>query len=292
MITQHICNNAEEELQSLLTSSFSRLCQSNGIRNSLISNEGLCNNVFAHAQRLKLLIDCSRKAGYKTIKCLLVVRNPYEHMCSWFLEGLKGTGWAAFTSIEAYAEKYNDLPAIANAISNMNNLNIQFKCLNYSSCRASLLPLFLDWAGISVQDDSHLLATPAKPVNRSLDFVEQAICQALARNGIKPALFASNLLNSEAASKSLSSESPTNSIPFVDPDALETMERNNQPYADLINRHLSEPDHIVFDKTYFPSKPIERLTISREQLQSIVATFSRILDQHASSKPWKINQDS
>lgn len=290
LLIQHITNDDEEELQGLLKNAFLRISQSNNVSSTLVSNEGLCNNVFAHIRRLRLLQECSRKAGYTSFKCLLIVRNPYEHMVSWYLEGLKGTGWAAFTPIDEYAEKYNDLPAIANAISNMSELNIELHCYNYTYSRKKLLPLFLQWAGISDPDSICSAAIPPKPVNRSLDSVEQIICQALAEHGIKPAFFASRLLNSELASSCLESRKSTDSIPFVSCEALDAMKKKNHTSVEFINRHLPEGQTLSFDKSYFPSQPVENLAITREQLRSVVSTFTYLLDQYTTSKSWKIDR--
>lgn len=287
VITQYVSANSEENLQRILLESSSRLNCVDDTNRTLVSNEGLCNNVFAHIQRLKLLTDCARNAGYSHIKCLLVVRNPYEHMCSWFLEGLKGTGWAAFTSIEDYAVKYNDLPAIASAITNAKELDIELKCINYSTCKNELLPLFLEWAGVS-KADSISVATPAKPVNRSLDCVEQIICQALAEHGIKPALFAGKLLNSELVSGNEAMNNIRSSIPYVAPAALDAMESINLANVEFINLHLQESNHIKFNRGYFPSNDADNLTITKMQLRSIVSTFAALLEQHTTSKPWKI----
>jgi len=209
-------------------------------------------------------------------------------MCSWFLEGLKGTGWAAFTSIEDYAVKYNDLPAIASAIANTKELDIELKCINYSTCKNELLPLFLEWAGVS-KADSISVATPAKPVNRSLDCVEQIICQALAEHGIKPAIFVGKLLYSELVTGNEAMSNTLNSIPYAAPAALDAMESINLSSVEFINLHLQESNHIKFNRGHFPSSDADKLTITKMQLRSIVSTFAALLEQHTTSKPWKID---
>jgi hypothetical protein len=288
VINQYVSANSEENLQRLLLDSSNRLNCFDITNRTLVSYEGLCNNVFANINCLKLLTDCASNAGYSHIKCLLVVRNPYEHMCSWFLEGLKGTGWAAFTSIEEYAVKYDDLSDIARAITNTKELGIELKCINYSICKNELLSYFLEWAGV-LDADSITVATPTKPVNRSLNSVEQIICQALAEHGITPALFASELLNSELVTGNEAMSGIRDSIPYIDPAALDAMESRNLSSAEFINLHLQESNHIKFNRGYFPSKDADKLTITKMQLRSIVSTFASLLEQHTTSKPWKID---
>jgi len=112
-------------------------------------------------------------------------------MCSWFLKGLKGTGLAAFTSIEEYAVKYDDLSDISRAITNTKELGIELKCINYSICKNELLSCFLEWAGVLVAD-SITVATPAKPVNRSLDSVEQKFVKHLRNMESRPPFLQAN----------------------------------------------------------------------------------------------------
>jgi len=79
------------------------------------------------------------------------------------------------------------------------------------------------------------------------------------------------------------------SIPYIDPAALDAMESRNHSSAEFINLHLQKSNHIKFDRWYFPSNDADKLTIAKMQLSSIVSTFASLLEQHTTSKSLKID---
>jgi hypothetical protein len=280
-LTQLLIENRQSDVVELLAQASAHLEEENGLSKTLISNEGFCNNIFAHPSRLDNLCAALHESGYDTISCLLFVRNPFEHMTSWYLEGLKGTGWAANCSIEEYADSYSDMPVIRNAIENCKAAGMSLTCHNYSACSRDLLNVFLKWLGIGIPDTT--LITPPALVNRSLDYVEQELCRALAKAKVKPAVFASPLLNRDSTTKA------KKATPYIDKEALTRFESKNQDDLAYINQFLDPNEQLLFNRDYFPEKPNNGpLETSSEQIAAIANIFANILERHTTDKSWKI----
>lgn len=283
-LNQLLIDNRQPDVVGLFTEAFARLGEQNRLSKTLISNEGLCNNIFAHQSRLDNLCAALRDSGYDTIRCLLFVRNPFEHMCSWYLEGLKGTGWAANVSIEEYADSYSDLPIIKSAIENCKALGITINCRNYSNCCRDLLNVFIEWLGIDLSpEDRANLNTPPASVNRSLDYVEQELCRALAKAKVIPATFASPLLDRD------STTNPKREIPYIDPETLSRFQAKNSEDLNYINKFLAANEQLSFNRDYFPQKPNNGiLETSTEQIAAIATIFADILESTTTDKSWRI----
>jgi hypothetical protein len=275
--------NDSSLLDDYLKDAHTRLLNSTKAHISLFSDEGLCA-ILSHENKLKRFARAAYEAGYTNVKVLLLLRNPYEHMCSWYLEQIRGNGrLAAHMTIDQYACSYNNLSTYRRLINGLSDNNISLRCHNYSLRRKDLLKIALDWFGLDSSTVLPLLSLPKLPVNRSLDYVEQEVCKALIKEGIKPAVFTKVLLYETL----YSSGKP--SIPYVDPKALAQLREKNQPDLEIINSYLPDSEPLVFDKTYFPAEPILSLEATSEQIEAITTSFVSILRKYnVIQKKWKI----
>jgi hypothetical protein len=183
------------------------------LHTTLISHEGLVGN-FSSSKVLSVFVDLAREAGFQEIKAILFLRNPFEHMCSWYLQDLKMVGKLATAPIENYARNYNNYATYLRTIESFKRLGLVIECRNYSAIKKGLLGVFIDWLGLDVEKAIACMTLPPARLNRSLDYVEQACCEALARAGIKPALLMKPLLDDYKFS------SGKQAVPYVDRAAL------------------------------------------------------------------------